>query len=236
VIIALSIALVETGIPRLIGLFQTEDTKPSVTASLYFGGCSWLYTKANIASADKSTQENLLSTGGNGDFTFAAIRRGSDGVVLSVTLQTTSKDPIIINNVRFNIRRSRVAHNGSIYNPGGCGAGMAVRPFLVNMDSPTPSLKSLPGTDEEGSPLPPLKFPFKISSSDPESFEFRFESKIYYTEFTAAFDWSSPSGSGKITINNHGKNFKLMGTGDLPIYMLGDSQKLILDRNQRAIS
>lgn len=229
-LIALATAILNLGVPWVTEKFSDHDAQPLVTASSTLGGCAWHYTPMNISNANDEDQQRLISPRAGTDTTYAAIQRGNDGVALTVTLQTASKEAILITGVRFNFTQKRTVPNrGSLYNPGGCGGGVTVRPFSVGLDYAPPTLKALPGVSDDGSPLPPLKFPFKISASDPESFEFRLNSELNYYEFTLEVDWRAPGQAGKTVVDDSGKAFRIMGKGNLPIYALNKDGKLQLE-------
>ncbi|MFD7032205.1 transcriptional regulator, partial [Streptomyces sp. NPDC059917] len=137
----------------------------------------------------------------------------SGGQYLTLTLQGTGKETVVLDGltVRMAGKRAPLAWNDyAMGYPGvGCGAGVPTRTFNVSLDATRPA-----AVPEEGQP----NFPFKVSESEPEVLYVRAGVTANDVSWYLELSWSSGPRHGTLTIDNNGKPFRTSGHTGRPGY------------------
>src|SRR6185436_605436 len=84
---------------------------------------------------------------------------------------------------------------------GESGGGQATRYFEISLDPPHPRVIALPDKPVGEKPVPAVKFPYRVSRSDPEYFQMIPNGPACLCSFRLAIDWSSGDQSGQLILD-----------------------------------
>jgi len=164
-------------------------------------------------------QDGVIDNYGGGWDTFPA---ADDGIPASpsnvfLSVQGKTSTVVVLNRLDIRIVQRRFAPIGTILdNP--CGGEFTYRWLAVDLDKHPPKVTAR--FDEvaiEGDPsvLPqnrqPIRFPYKISSTDPEVFQITAETVNCDCEWIAVLSWQSAGRNGTKIIDNLGEPFRTVG-------------------------
>ncbi|WP_340377770.1 helix-turn-helix transcriptional regulator [Streptomyces sp. SS7] len=145
--------------------------------------------------------------GGPTDVQIMVQGRGSAAVVLEAL------------HVRVVNRVTPAADRGIVYSLSpGCGAGIIPRFFDVNLDADQPLARSVPGDNGEGTPIPAIAFPYRVSLQEPEVLVVSTLNESCTCDWYLDLAWSSQGRSGTVRIDDHGRPFRSTSPGGLPGY------------------
>lgn len=99
----------------------------------------------------------------------------------------------------------------------GCGSGVLVSTYEVNLDAARPLFKAVP-TDNGERTLPANPLPLKTSANDPVVLVVYARTQTYDAHWYLELDWSSGDRSGTMRIDDNGKPFRTMSLNDRPLY------------------
>ncbi|MGP3635487.1 helix-turn-helix domain-containing protein [Streptomyces sp. 24-1644] len=99
----------------------------------------------------------------------------------------------------------------------GCGSGVLVSTYEVNLDAARPLFKAVP-TDNGERTLPANPLPLKTSANDPVVLVVYARTQTYDARWYLELDWSSGDRSGTMRIDDNGKPFRTMSLNDRPLY------------------
>ncbi|MEU6198320.1 hypothetical protein [Streptomyces sp. NPDC047061] len=139
----------------------------------------------------------------------------ADRVVIRVTLQGKSTNSVVVHALRVGVD-SRSAPRGAAYVPGGGCGGLTPRLFEVDLDDPKLTVVTKAG--EDGTPA--VKFPYVISSTEPEVLLVSAETDTCDCTFHLDLDWTSGDRGGTVRINEGKNPFRVVGTEKLPTHVL----------------
>lgn len=139
---------------------------------------------------------------------YGAVSSGEQRIAL--TIQGTGSETVVLQalHVRAISRGAPLAWND--YSMGvGCGGGVDVKTFDIDLDNASPTATVLNGQ---------RNFPYKVSESDPEVFYVTAHTKAHDVRWDLSLDWSSGTRSGTISINDKGTPFHTSADVDRPGY------------------
>lgn len=164
-------------------------------------------------------QDGVIGDYGSGWDTFSAADDGIPASPSSVFLSVQGKTStaVVLNRLEIRIVQRRPAPVGTILdNP--CGGEFIYRWLAVDLDQNPPKVAArLDKVVIEADPptLPqnrqPIRFPYKVSSTDPEVFKITAETVKCDCEWIAVLSWQSAGRNGTKIINNLGKPFRTVG-------------------------
>ncbi|MEV0381116.1 hypothetical protein [Nonomuraea sp. NPDC050643] len=134
-----------------------------------------------------------------------------------ITFQGKSGTAVVLHALRVEVTGRAKAAGVSIGKVAQCG-GLEPRNLTVDLDSPAPRAVFRPGSDEAGDGKPPVRFPFRVSDSDPEVFHVFGATRTCDCRWRILIDWSSQGKKGTLVIDDHGRPFRTVGIKDLPNY------------------
>ncbi|MDT0478048.1 hypothetical protein RM863_38625 [Streptomyces sp. DSM 41014] len=140
-------------------------------------------------------------------------------VHLPVTLQAKSDQSIVVTGVRVDLMANDpLPGKGSVVKASGCGGGMTLRVFDVDLDGHPVSIKPAVAQQPAGGVKAGPDFPFKVSSGDPEQLSLRLPSVKRDVRFSVTVEWVSEGEPGSVKLDNGGRGFRVMGPSTLPKY------------------
>ncbi|GGO94722.1 hypothetical protein [Wenjunlia tyrosinilytica] len=143
-------------------------------------------------------------------------------VAVDITSQTSSKEAVLLVGMRvLDLERKDPPATGIAVADGGCGAAVDVRPFWTDLN------KSDPPIIAKAAAHPPVTFPYKISSNDPEVFELTLENNTCFCAFAVEIDWVAAGKAGKTVLNNGGSGFLSSAAPKVAAYTLDSSSRLL---------
>lgn len=142
-------------------------------------------------------------------------------VAVDITSQTSSKEAVLLVGMRvLDLQRKAPPATGIAVADGGCGVGVDVRPFWTNLDKIDPIIFA------KAAEHPPVTFPYKISSNDPEVFKLTLENTTCFCAFAVEIDWVAAGKAGKTILNNGGRGFLSSAAPKVAAYTLDSSNRL----------
>ncbi|MEU5539674.1 helix-turn-helix transcriptional regulator [Streptomyces sp. NPDC020362] len=127
---------------------------------------------------------------------------------LQVTVQGSSSRPVVLHALRVVTTSNRTAPKGNAYMMGsGCGGDLAPASFAVDLDTPSPNAKPVPG-HEGNITTRATNFPYTVSVDDPEVLNIDASTDSHDVGWYLELSWSSGDQQGTARIDNHGKPFR----------------------------
>ncbi|MBL1100929.1 hypothetical protein JK363_30530 [Streptomyces sp. 205] len=99
----------------------------------------------------------------------------------------------------------------------GCGGSLTPRAFSVDLDASRPLARPTDGNDS-GTPLPAVRFPYRVSATDPEVLRINARTTGCDCRWYLELDWSSGGREGTVRIDDRGAPFRTSGTKGRPGY------------------
>ncbi|MER8160543.1 helix-turn-helix domain-containing protein [Streptomyces sp. NPDC094472] len=145
-----------------------------------------------------------------------AVHGGTTNV--EVTVQGRASSAVVLQalHVRVVGRRTPLAWS-SFAMDNGCGGSLTPRAFSVNLDAARPLARPTEGNDA-GKPIPAVRFPYRVSASDPEVLLVNARTAGCDCSWYLELDWSSGGRSGTLRIDDHGSPFRTSGIKGRPQY------------------
>ncbi|MEW1862202.1 helix-turn-helix transcriptional regulator [Streptomyces sp. NPDC088194] len=129
---------------------------------------------------------------------------------IALTIQGTGSDTVVLQALHVRAISSGAPLAWNDYSMGvGCGGGVDVKTFDIDLDNGSPTATVLNGQ---------RNFPYKVSESDPEVFYVTAHTKAHDVRWDLSLDWSSGTRSGTISINDKGTPFHTSADVDRPGY------------------
>jgi hypothetical protein len=217
--------LVSATLDRLSGLVETKHAPVQVTVAhaidahrlAGLGSAHWLFTRPIRALVYPSS----------GDLTSAdtwdawARRNGgidSDVTGIRVVIVGRDADPIVLTDLMIEVTRRMPAPRGVNIAPFG-GSAFPNRWFQVNLDATPVTVESLLGDDPTS---PAVRFPYRISRTDPEEFVILASTQRYDTSWVAHLKWVYHGENGETRIDDHGKPFRTAASSRSVTYVARD--------------
>ncbi|MFD0036958.1 hypothetical protein ACFVIZ_04845 [Streptomyces anulatus] len=119
--------------------------------------------------------------------------------IVTVTLQSEAKEPIIITGAQVNVLSRQVPPIAV----GHCVSAQDVRAFSANLDKENPTL--VRPKNEDGDEVP--GFPYKVSSGDPEVLSLKFVTKRDEVRFSITINWVQAGKKQSTTLDHDGKGY-----------------------------
>ncbi|MGW0769707.1 helix-turn-helix domain-containing protein [Streptomyces sp. NPDC002676] len=130
---------------------------------------------------------------------------------LQVTVQGSSSRPVVLHALRVVTTSTRTASKGNAYMMGsGCGGDLAPSSFAVDLDTPSPSAKPVPG-HEGNIETRATNFPYKVSVDDPEVLNIDASTVTKDVGWYLELTWSSGDRQDTARIDDHGRPFRTVG-------------------------
>ncbi|TVZ81431.1 helix-turn-helix transcriptional regulator [Streptomyces sp. BK340] len=130
---------------------------------------------------------------------------------LQVTVQGSSSRPVVLHALRVVTTSNRTAPKGNAYMMGsGCGGDLAPASFALDLDTPSPNAKPVPG-HEGNITTRATNFPYKVSVDDPEVLNIDASTDSHDVGWYLQLSWSSGDQQGTARIDDHGKPFRTVG-------------------------
>jgi hypothetical protein len=134
-----------------------------------------------------------------------------------VTVQGTTTTAVVLRSIDIRVVQRRIAPAGTILH-NDCGGNITYRWLAVDLDKNPPHVnavldKSMVDVLPPASPKnrEPIRFPYTVSSTDPEVFEIRATTVNCDCDWIAEMSWTSGGDSGVVTIRDGGKPFRTVG-------------------------
>jgi hypothetical protein len=145
-------------------------------------------------------------------------------VIVNLLVQGKTAQAVIIDNITVKPISMKAAPKGlRVRTSGGCGEANMSR-FLANLDAPQPRLSFKDGRDDDGKRRV-SSFPYKVTSSDPETAVIVPVTNEHYSRFKFVIHWKSGTQSGELEVGNSGNH-------DAPFEVVAGSasQKIQIDQ------
>ncbi|WP_425586987.1 helix-turn-helix domain-containing protein [Streptomyces violaceusniger] len=145
-----------------------------------------------------------------------AVHGGTTNV--EVTVQGRASSAVVLQalHVRVVGRRTPLAWS-SFAMDNGCGGSLTPRAFSVNLDAARPLARPTDGNDA-GKPIPAVRFPYRVSASDPEVLLVNARTAGCDCSWYLELDWTSGGRSGTVRIDDHGSPFRTSSVKGRPAY------------------
>ncbi|MEU3394774.1 transcriptional regulator [Streptomyces albidoflavus] len=134
----------------------------------------------------------------------------ADEQVVEVTLQGKGSETVVLQALRVRVVRSGEPLAWTDYGTGvGCGGGVALRAFDVDLDQGSPAARAADGQ---------RPFPYKISESDPEMFRVTAHTGGRDVSWYLEVEWSSGERQGVFRVDDRGRPFRISASAGRPAY------------------
>lgn len=145
-----------------------------------------------------------------------AVHGGTTNV--EATVQGRAESAVVLRalHVRVVGRRTPLAWS-SFAMENGCGGSLTPRAFSVDLDAARPQARPTDGNDE-GKPIPAVRFPYRVSASDPEVLLINARTAGCDCRWYLELDWTSGDRSGTLRIDDNGAPFRTSGIKGRPAY------------------
>ncbi|MEU0008248.1 hypothetical protein ABZ079_29335 [Streptomyces sp. NPDC006314] len=144
-----------------------------------------------------------------------------DTTDVRITVQGRGSAAVVLEalHVRVTNHAAPAAGRGIAYSlSDSCGAGLVPRFFSVDLDAHQPLARSRPGDNGEGTPIPAIDFPYRVSLQEPEVLVVSALTESCTCDWYLDLDWSSQGRTGTVRIDDHGRPFHTTSTKGLPGY------------------
>jgi hypothetical protein len=135
---------------------------------------------------------------------------------VEISVQGVNSAQVVITDMRPRVLARRAPIKGTVVSRG-CGDEGAFRLLSVDLDKNPPS--AVPESNGDQSPpttapwqTKPIRFPYRVSLSDAETFVIDVSSKKYDTDWVVDLSWSSSGKTGTLVVDNNGKPFRTSST------------------------
>ncbi|WP_421107482.1 helix-turn-helix domain-containing protein [Streptomyces sp. NEAU-S77] len=145
-----------------------------------------------------------------------AVHGGTTNV--EATVQGRAESAVVLRalHVRVVGRRTPLAWS-SFAMDNGCGGALTPRAFSVDLDAARPQARPTDGNDE-GKPIPAVRFPYRVSASDPEVLLINARTAGCDCRWYLELEWTSGDRSGTVRIDDNGAPFRTSGIKGRPTY------------------
>lgn len=134
----------------------------------------------------------------------------ADEQVVEVTLQGKGSETVVLQALHVRVVRSGEPLPWTDYGTGvGCGGGVALRAFDVDLDQGSPAARAADGQ---------RPFPYKISESDPEMFRVTAHTGGRDVSWYLEVEWSSGERQGVFRVDDRGRPFRTSASAGRPAY------------------
>ena len=134
----------------------------------------------------------------------------ADEQVVEVTLQGKGSETVVLQALHVRVVRTGEPLAWTDYGTGvGCGGGVALRAFDVDLDQGTPAARAADGQ---------RPFPYKISESDPEMFRVTAHTGGRDVSWYLEVEWSSGERQGVFRVDDRGRPFRTSASAGRPAY------------------
>ncbi|MER7576710.1 hypothetical protein [Streptomyces sp. NPDC126514] len=148
-----------------------------------------------------------------------AVHGGTSGV--RITVQGRGSAAVVLEalHVRVVSRVAPTTDRKGVYSLSeGCGAALIPRFFSVDLDAHQPLARSTPGDNGEGTPIPAIDFPYRVSLQEPEVLVVSALAESCTCDWYLDLEWSSQGRTGTVRIDDHGRPFHTSSIKGLPGY------------------
>jgi hypothetical protein len=138
------------------------------------------------------------------DFAFAQRHGAIEGSPQAVRLQLRAKgdDPVTINAIKIHVVKRAAPVQGWYAVSPGCG-GIEVKTAEIDLDEPQPSVHFVDlGPPNKNTTL-------FVTRTDIEEIELQASTEKSMVEWTAKFFYSGPDGDGSVSVDDHGRPFRV---------------------------
>jgi hypothetical protein len=143
---------------------------------------------------------------------YHGIDSGLDGgeTRLRLSIEGAGSQAVILQGIRVVIDSRAAPRTSNLYALGyGCGDAATLRFFNIDLDAPHPKASPGEGRDARTDKvIPAVGFPFMISLSSPEIFQFTAYVRKSDIQWHLVILWTSGNRSGDLTITSGGKPFR----------------------------
>ncbi|MFB8418288.1 helix-turn-helix domain-containing protein [Streptomyces albidoflavus] len=134
----------------------------------------------------------------------------ADEQVVEVTLQGKGSETVVLQALHVRVVRTGEPLPWTDYGTGvGCGGGVALRAFDVDLDQGSPAARAADGQ---------RPFPYKISESDPEMFRVTAHTGGRDVSWYLEVEWSSGARQGVFRVDDRGRPFRTSASAGRPAY------------------
>ncbi|MFD8121782.1 helix-turn-helix domain-containing protein [Streptomyces albidoflavus] len=134
----------------------------------------------------------------------------ADEQVVEVTLQGKGSETVVLQALHVRVVRTGVPLAWTDYGTGvGCGGGVALRAFDIDLDQGSPAARAAEGQ---------RPFPYKISESDPEMFRVTAHTGGRDVSWYLEVEWSSGERQGVFRVDDRGRPFRTSASAGRPAY------------------
>ncbi|MHC0432756.1 helix-turn-helix domain-containing protein [Streptomyces sp. O3] len=142
-----------------------------------------------------------------------------------ITFQGASEKSVVLEALRVRVTDRAEPLKWNVFRTtGGCGGAFSPRLLSVDLDQPRPRVRPVGGFDgEQEREIPPVSFPYKVSSTEPEELIVRAETTDCDCQWSLELEWSSQGRSGTVKINDeNGRPFRTSGMEGRPQFGYDD--------------
>ncbi|WP_436737431.1 helix-turn-helix domain-containing protein [Streptomyces sp. BBFR102] len=134
----------------------------------------------------------------------------ADKQVVEVTLQGKGSETVVLQALHVRVVRTGEPLPWTDYGTGvGCGGGVSLRAFDVDLDQGRPAARAADGQ---------RPFPYKISESDPEMFRVTAHTGGRDVSWYLEVEWSSGERRGVFRVDDQGRPFRTSASAGRPAY------------------
>ncbi|MEU3360591.1 helix-turn-helix transcriptional regulator [Streptomyces albidoflavus] len=134
----------------------------------------------------------------------------ADEQVVEVTLQGKGSETVVLQALHVRVVRTGEPLPWTDYGTGvGCGGGVALRAFDVDLDQGAPAARAAEGQ---------RPFPYKIRESDPEMFRVTAHTGGRDVSWYLEVEWSSGERQGVFRVDDRGRPFRTSASAGRPAY------------------
>ncbi|MFF2363381.1 helix-turn-helix domain-containing protein [Streptomyces sp. NPDC058122] len=138
--------------------------------------------------------------------------------IVDLTVQGRSDAAVVLEALRVRVVGRSAPLKGTAYaTGGGCGGGLGVGSFAVDLDKDRPITRAV-ASDDDGTGSKILRPPFRVSVKDPQVLMVDALTESCDCRWYLELDWSSRGRTGTVRIDDQGTPFRTSGIKGLPHY------------------
>ncbi|MER6318732.1 hypothetical protein ABT237_33940 [Streptomyces sp. NPDC001581] len=138
--------------------------------------------------------------------------------IVEVTLHGTGPGAVVLEDLEVRVAGRRTPPAWNVYQMSqGCGGALTPAVFAVNLDAPRPLARPVAGNDA-GSTLPAPAFPMRVSAAEPAVLRVEAVTTGCDCDWSLDLQWSGPSGSGTLRIDDDGRPLRTSAAPGRPVY------------------
>ena len=148
----------------------------------------------------------------------------ADTSYVAVQVFGRGPDAVVLNDLKIGVVERAKPLTGT-YISSACGEAVSVRYMSVDLDDPKLEIEA--GDTRQNTmdvPVDPIRFPYKVSASEPEVFSIVASTASCLCSWVADLEWSAGGERGSVRIDDHGKPFTVTTSRGVPAYTFNFSE------------